>query len=475
MKMNNKVSLIIMSDSYKYSHFKLFPQGTEINNSYIESRGVELESGLPKDTEITFFGLQAYIQEYLTKPITMEDIDEAEKLITAHGLPFNRVDWETIVNEFEGLPPIYIEALPEGTVVKPGVAMVQVRNTDPRFAWLASFMETAILRAVWYPTTVATVSREAKKIIKKFLDDTADTTEGLPFKLHDFGARGVSSSETAMLGGMAHLVNFMGTDTVEALIGAMRYYGATGPVGFSIPASEHSTITSWGKENEVKAYENMLDVFAKPGAILACVSDSYDIYKSVSELWPSLKDKIVASGATLVIRPDSGDPVTVVTKIMEILAEKFGYTVNSKGFKVLNNVRVIQGDGINVQEIKRILYSMKMLEFSADNIAFGMGGALLQKVNRDTLKFAMKTNAVRVNGEWRDVFKHPVDSEFKKSKAGVLTTILRNGEYITLRADDVPYDANEPNQMQPVFSWDGFEKTQTFFTFDEVRTRAEVK
>lgn len=466
----SNINLILQADSYKYSHFQLFPEGTTHNNSYIESRGVDSKSGLPQDSEIVFFGLQAYIKEYLTKPIAEENVNEAEMLITAHGLPFNREDWMVIVNEFNGYLPIVIEALPEGTPVKPGVAMVQVRNTDPRFAWLASFMETAILRAVWYSSTVATLSRETKKIIKQFMEDTCDTTDGLPFKLHDFGARGVSSSETAMIGGMSHLVNFMGTDTVEALVGAIRYYGADGPVGFSIPASEHSTITSWGRENEVKAYENMLDKFAKPGAILACVSDSYNIYDSVETLWPSLKDKIIESGATLVIRPDSGDPVTVVTKIMEILAEKFGYTVNSKGYKVLNYVRVIQGDGIDITSLKSILFSLKMKDFSTENIAFGMGGGLLQKVNRDTFKFAMKTNAIRKdNGEWIDVFKQPIGSEFKKSKAGVLNTVYdENGELITVRATS----EDTTSMLKTVFANGNI---MSDITFDEVRENAKVK
>ncbi len=465
----SNINLILQADSYKYSHFKLFPEGTKVNNSYIESRGIDSKSDLPQDAEVVFFGLQAYIQEYLTKPITQEDIDEADKLISAHGLPFNREDWQVIVDEFNGYLPLYIEALPEGTVVKPGVAMVQVRNTDDRFAWLASFIETAIMRAVWYPSTVATVSREAKKIIKEFLETTADTTDGLPFKLHDFGARGVSSSESAMLGGMAHLVNFMGTDTVEALVGAIRYYGADGPVGFSIPASEHSTITSWGREGELAAYENMLDVFAKPGAIIACVSDSYNIFNAVENLWPSLKDKIVDSGVTLVIRPDSGDPVTVVTQITETLAEKFGYTMNSKGYKVLNNVRVIQGDGIDVQVMKRILYSLKMIGFSAENIAFGMGGALLQKVNRDTLKFAMKTNAIYKDGKWFDVYKQPVGSEFKKSKAGVLNTVYGDdGELVTVRGT-----VNDTVSMLMSKFFNG--NVSNISTFEEVRANAEVK
>ena len=183
--------------------------------------------------------------------------------------------------------------------------MVQVINTDPRVPWLTSYIETALLRAIWYPTTVATISYGIKEIIKEYLDQTSDDTKAqLPFKLHDFGARGTSSQESAMLGGMAHLVNFQGTDTLSAIVGARRYYNAN-MAGFSIPASEHSTMTSWGKEGETDAYTNMIKQFAGEGKIFAVVSDSYDIYNAVSNIWGiTLKEEVKKSGATLVIRPD---------------------------------------------------------------------------------------------------------------------------------------------------------------------------
>jgi nicotinamide phosphoribosyltransferase len=420
----NLLSTITRTDSYKFSQWNQYPKGTTHISSYIESRGGETES--------VFFGLQAFIKDYLTAPITMADVNRAERVITAHGLPFNREGWEIIVNEHGGKLPIEIQAVPEGTVMETHNVQVQVVNTDPRLWWLTSYLETALLRAVWYPSTVATKSRKMKKVIAKYLNETSDVPvmDQLMFKLHDFGARGASSGETAMLGGMGHLINFMGTDTFEAVEGVMAYYNTDEVVGFSIPASEHSTITSWGRENEVKAYENMLDTFGGPGKLVACVSDSFDIYAATRDLWGGvLKDKVIAMGGTLVVRPDSGDPETVPVEIIEILAEKFGFTVNSKGYKVLHpSVRVIQGDGINEHSLPRILANLKAAGFSADNIAFGMGGGLLQAWNRDTLKYAMKASAIRINeGEWVGFSKDPITDHGKRSKEGRLGLVMDCG------------------------------------------------
>lgn len=408
-------NIILSADSYKYSQFNQYPEGTEYVHSYIESRGGEYDN-------IVFLGTQAFLREYLSKPITMADIDEAEAIITAHGEPFNRAGWEYILFEHKGFLPVTIHALPEGTVTKPGTPLLTIENTDSKVYWLTSFLETALLRAIWYPTTVASNSLASRKVILEYLEKTGDPTS-IGFKLHDFGARGVSSFESAGLGGVAHLATgALGTDTITALLAARKYYDAD-MAGFSIPAMEHSTVTSWGRENEVESYRNMLRQYGKPGAILAAVSDSYDIYNAAAKLWgEELRQEVIDSGAVVVIRPDSGDPVLVNRKLVQLLGEKFGYTVNAKGFKVLNNVRLIQGDGITTLSIRSILGALTADGWSADNIAFGQGGALLQQLNRDTCQFAMKCSAICVYGEWRDVYKDPVGDSGKKSKRGRQTT-----------------------------------------------------
>ena len=412
-------NLLLNTDSYKVSMFKQYPAGTTGVYSYIESRG-----GIYDQT--VFFGLQAFIKEYLLDPITKEEIDVAEQILTAHGEPFNREGWEYILETHKGFLPLVIRAVPEGTVVPVKNVLVTVENTDPECFWLTTYLETALLRAVWYPTTVATQSKAIKNVIKQSLERTGDPSL-IDFKLHDFGARGVSSLESAGVGGAAHLVNFMGTDTITGLLYAREYYNA-GIAGFSIPAAEHSTITSWGRNNEVDAYRNMLKQFGREGSILAVVSDSYDIFNAASKLWgEELKDEVIASGATVVIRPDSGDPEQVCGKLIDILAQKFGCTTNDKGYKVLNNVRIIQGDGVNERTIRNILGRFQAFGWSADNIAFGMGGALLQAIDRDTQKFAMKCSSAQVNGEWIDVQKDPITDSGKKSKAGRVTLWTNSG------------------------------------------------
>lgn len=457
-------SIIIDTDSYKFSHWKQYPKGTNQIWSYIEARKDNLE--------IVNFGLQAFLKEYLSHPITKAHVDFAEKIVKAHGLPFNRKGWIHIVNKHGGYLPIQIEELPEGTVVDSHNCMVQITNTDPECYWLVSYIETALLRAVWYPSSIATLSREIKKTLKKYWEETSDSPiETLDFKLHDFGSRGVYSREAAKLGGMSHLVNFKGTDTAIALVAVMEYYGdmctpENNTFGFSIPASEHSTITSWGKEREIDAYRNMLKLYGGNGKILACVSDSYDFRNAVDNIWGGeLKNEVLNSGGTLVIRPDSGDPVHEVLYALNSLWKNFGGEVNTKGYKVIDPcVRLIQGDGINHTLVEKILQEMLKNGFSIDNIAFGMGGGLLTNVNRDTFSFAQKAFAIKIGDEIIDVFKKPVTDGRKSSKKGILSTYIEDGKWVT--SND-----RTKNMMIPVFK-NG--QLLNEISFNEVRENARI-
>jgi nicotinamide phosphoribosyltransferase len=397
--------------------------------SYVESRGGEYP-------ETLFFGLQYYLKEYLSKPITVEEVGRAKALFEKHGVPFNYEGWMYIAKDLKGKLPVIIRAVPEGTVLPTLLPLVTIESTDPKVFWIVSWLETSLLRNLWYPINVATRSYTIKKIIMAALEKSSDDPGAeIAFKLHDFGSRGVSSQESAMIGGAAHLVNFQGSDTIVGVHCANEYYHSD-MAGFSIPAAEHSSITSWGKDHEEDAYRNMLTQFAKPGSLLAVVSDSYDIYNAVSNLWgDKLKEEVIASGATVVIRPDSGNPPEVVTEILKRLDAKFGSTVNKKGFKVLNNVRVIQGDGINEHSIKEIIEKFLSAGYSQTNVAFGMGGALLQQHNRDTLKFAMKCSHIMVGEKSVNVFKNPVTDPGKVSKSGRLDLISGPKGLETVRLD----------------------------------------
>lgn len=457
-------NLILATDSYKHSHFLQYPPEARAICAYVEARPN------PFSDRVLFAGLQPFLLEDLAKPVTRADVDEAEAICTAHGVPFNRAGWNAVVKDYGGFLPLEIKALPEGTLVPTGVPLLQVENTDPRMPWLTTFIETALLRAIWYPTTVATLSWKCKAIIRTGLEKTSDDPAGqLPFKLHDFGARGVSSAESAALGGLAHLINFMGSDTLEGLVAARRYYGADMPA-FSIPAAEHSTMTSWGRDREEAAYENMLDRFDGEGRLVAVVSDSYDLDAAVAGIWGgTLREKVLSRQGTLVVRPDSGDPVETPVRTVRTLWDVFGGAVNGKGYRVLDpHVRVIQGDGMNIDSIARLIDRMVEEGFAIDNIAFGMGGGLLQQVNRDTLRFAMKANGLcDEKGLWHDVAKAPVTDPGKGSKAGRQAVVREGGRLVARRLDTV---APGEDRLVPV--WRNGDLLVRH-TFDEVRARSE--
>ena len=435
--MRRQSTIILNTDSYKVSMFAQYPSETTKVYSYLEARG-------PLHPETVFFGLQGFIKEYLLQPITQDDINAAIDFYALHGLPFNQKGWQRILDKHHGVLPLEIRAIPEGTVVPVRHPLVTVVNTDDELPWLTTWIETALVRAIWYPSTVATKDLMIRRFINQSLITSGDVS-GAPYKLHDFGARGASSFETASIGGAAHMLYFAGTDTVSGVTYLMDYYHA-GVVGTSIPAAEHSTIIAWGKDHEQDAYDNMLTQFAKPGSIVAVVSDSYDIYHAAETLWgTALKDKVIASGATIVIRPDSGDPLSVNLKLVEILGERFGYDINDKGYKVLRHVRLIQGDGVNPTTIKEIIDAFLSRKWSIDNIAFGMGSALLQQVYRDELGFAMKASAIERGGQWTSVAKQPVDSPFKDSKAGRVTSSYTEGQW----KQAILGDAND--QLRSVF------------------------
>ena len=241
--------------------------------------------------------------------------------------------------------------------------------------------------------------------------------------------------------------------------------------GFSIPAMEHSTVTSWGRDGEETSFRNMIKQNAKPGGLIACVSDSYNIYEACKLWGTKLKQDVLDSGATVVVRPDSGDPAEVVLDCIRILDEYFGHTVNDKGYKVLNNVRVIQGDGIDHTTIRAILFVTDMAGYSADNITFGQGGALLQQVNRDTMKFAMKCSSIGIRGDeatllWRDVYKDPITDHGKTSKKGRVTLMKDDAGNYFSGVEDWPKTA-----LEEVFR-DG--KLVRDMTFAQVRANAQA-
>lgn len=413
-------NLLLETDSYKLGHHQQYPPRTTKIYSYFESRvGAEYPYTV-------FFGLQYLIDKHLAgKVVTKEKIEEAQEIVDLHlgRGHFNIRGWEYIMRVHNGYLPIRIKAVCEGTVVPTGNVMMTVENTDPECYWLTNFIETLLVQ-VWYPSTVATVSRYVKENLKLHLSATGctDIDGVLKFMLHDFGCRGATCMEAAAIGGAAHLVNFSGTDTVPALALLRKYYQEN-MAGFSIPASEHSTMTSWGRDGEIAAYNNMLDKY--PTGAVSVVSDSWDLLDAASTIWGGvLRDKVLKRDGRLVVRPDSGDPTKINLELIDILWKKFGGTVNVTGHRVLSDkVRIIQGDGMTPASINGLLEASSEKMWAAENWVFGMGGGLLQRVNRDTQRFAFKCSYATVDGVDRDVFKKPKTDPTKDSKKGRLALI----------------------------------------------------
>lgn len=458
-----KRNIILTSDYYKSTHHKQYPKDTKIVYSYGESRGGKFPATL-------FFGLQAFIHEYMEGVIVEQwMIEEADKFLKrGFGFDyFNREGWQRIIDVHGGKLPIKIRAVQEGTIVPTNNVLFTIENTDEELPWLTNFIETSLLRGIWYPTTVATLSYNIKKSINDFCIKTG--CEISPFHLNDFGARGVSSGESAGLGGMAHLINFLGTDTIEGILAAQKYYNAD-VCGYSVMASEHSTTTIYGKEYELQAYQHFLDN-CPDEATLSVVIDSYDTENAVKNLLGgALKDKILARKGKVVFRPDSGDPVEISLSIVQWLWDIFGGTINEKGYKILDpHVGIIYGDSMNYENISKVLENFANHQFAASNIVFGSGGALIQSVNRDTQKFAIKCSAAKRGDNWIHVFKDPITDHGKRSKKGRLALVrYDNNEYTTV-PEELARD--EDNLLIPIFENGVLLKK---YTFDEVRNTAKL-
>lgn len=462
---------ILMTDSYKLAHWMQYPPKTDGVYSYFEAR-----TGA-KYNHTLFFGLQYLLQEYLAGQVFDEyDMDDAERLITAHlgdAKLFNRAGWQHILDQHNGYLPLRIKAVPEGLVVPTNNVLMTVENTDPEVPWLTNYVET-LLTHVWYPSTVATVSWHVKQDIKRYLKMTSSEGAIPDFMLHDFGYRGATGEEAAAIGGLAHLVNFKGTDTLAAMQLAVEHYGADySDLAFSVPATEHSVMTAEGRDGELDVLDRLIDTY--PTGILSVVADSYNIYDFVKAVC-ARSDVIKARDGVLVVRPDSTTdrhptPQGLTEWIVNELAHSFGSTVvrgdEWQDFRTLDpHVRVLWGDGIGPEGIEAILHTLKVGGWSAENMVFGMGGGLLQKVNRDTQRFAFKSSAQKLAGEpWRDIRKEPLDAS-KTSKGGRLQLINNGGTLQTVRDQGLPDDL-----LQTVFE-NGEVVAPT--TLAEVRERADI-
>lgn len=425
-----------MTDAYKFGgHIQQYPDGMNKIYSHLISRSDH------KYKEQMFFGLQYYLKRYLKCP-TFKDVEEAifyRKEILGDcplkvKLAFNDL-------ALLGYLPLKIKAVPEGMILPVKNVLMTITNTHPDFYWLVGYVESLLLK-VWNTISVATYSYEMKKLITKYVEMTCESKDIIPFMLHDFGYRGCSSEETAALSGAAHLCNFLGTDTVPAVKLIHDYYGSSSSIGVSVPASEHSVMCAYGRENEIEAFRNMLRLY--PTGIVSIVADSYNLWNVLENILPALKDEILGRDGKVVIRPDSGNPQEIILGhgvgyseaetygCLVMLDRVFGSTINSKGYKVLNpKIGLIYGDGMYYERYKHILQDMQAMSYAASNLVIGVGALLLQQHNRDDLGITFKATYGERNGTPFDIIKDPITDRKKKSLQGLLCLQEKDGVFST--------------------------------------------
>lgn len=440
MKNELNVNFILNVDSYKTGHGFMTKDGVVASESIISARK-------PNEftSHVVMMGIQVYLQKYLSIRITKEDIDEAEFETSQRGDDFDRDFWEHILEKYDGTIPLHIRAIPEGTIVPVGCPLVRSISTDPRVAVISSYIETQLQRAIHFPTTVATNARS----IKEVLADTMERHAGhrnVDYHLHNFGDRSASSYESAWLAGIAHATSFSGSDCLVANRYIRHYYDTEKTFLTSVTASEHSATCSNSDADKrddfsmavkmIRLWEKKVDAFIAKGSagvppIVSIVIDTYDAYRFARDyIGTRLIDTIreIAAkcpGAKVVLRPDSGDATTMPIDILDILMDKFGYTVNAQGYKVLPSyIGVIQGDGIDEYSIRKIIANLDAKKYSLENIVFGMGGKLVHPPKgRDSFSFAMKGCAQQLeDGTWEDLFKDPITDVGKRSLRGRVTT-----------------------------------------------------
>jgi nicotinamide phosphoribosyltransferase len=446
--MKNLLNPMLMSDFYKQSHRNQYPVGTEKVYSTWTPRGTRMEGV----DEVVLFGLQGFIKKYLVdyfndnffnKPL--EKVRESFRRMLKYTLG-GEPDLIHIEELHKlGYLPIKIKALKEGELVPTRVPCITIENTEPKFFWITNFLETLMSCELWQPITSATIAFEYRKIVEKYAKETVGNLNHVPFQCHDFSMRGMSSVESAMTSGAGHLLSFSGTDTIPAIAYLEEYYNADIEkelVGTSIPATEHSVMCSYGNVNEFELFKRLLtEVY--PNGIFSAVSDTWDLWKVLTEYLPNLKDEVLGRDGKLVIRPDSGDPIKIICGddsyavgtpqnkgVIQLLWDTFGGTLNELGYKELNShIGAIYGDSITLERAEQICKQLKENGFASSNIVFGVGSYTYQYNTRDTFCQAMKATYAVVNGEERLLFKDPVtDNGTKKSQRGLVAVVEAYGQ-----------------------------------------------
>ena len=485
---------LLLTDGYKTGHHQQYPKGTTLVYSNFTPRSNKYA---PKGCdEVVVFGPQMVMKqlhemfqnEFFSKP-KAEVCGEMKRELSAYlGSDYD-------VSHFEALHdlghlPIAVKSLPEGTKAPIKVPVLTIYNTHPDFYWVTNYLETILSNLLWKPMTSATIAHQYRKVLTQWMEKTdKERAWFVDWQGHDFSMRGMDSVEAVISSGLGHLTSFSGSDSLPAIHGARKYYGATDFVAGSVPATEHSVMCAGGKEDEVETFRRLLETY--PTGILSVVSDTWDLWKVCTEHVVTLKEEILARDGKLVIRPDSGDPVHILCGysgtqgdeyvdpttpegkgVIELLWDVFGGTVNEQGYKVLDShIGAIYGDSITIDRANEICKRLEAKGFASTNVVLGIGSFTYQYNTRDTFGFAMKATYVEVNGVGREIFKDPItDDGTKKSATGLLFVGLDDNLQIALY-DKVSWKEEGMGLLQTIYKDGKFENTTTL---NEVREKLKA-
>jgi nicotinamide phosphoribosyltransferase len=485
-----RINPLTAIDFYKADHRRQYPAGTQQVYSNFTARSAKHASLLDGDAQVVFFGLQYFIKDFLIEAWNTHFFHKPkERVVNKYrdrmfrALGDNAITLEHIEALHDlGYLPIRIKALPEGSLVPIGVPMLTIVNTVPEFFWITNYLETILSAYIWKPITSATIAYQYKKLLRFYIEKTHSAArEFINFQAHDFSFRGMSSLQSAVISGAAHLTSFMGTDSVCSIDLVEDYYGGVkdGILGCSVPATEHSVMCMGLQDGEVETFRRLICELY-PAGILSVVSDTWDFWHVVTVLLPQLKGEIMKRDGKLVIRPDSGDPTKIITGddeapegsperkgAIECLFEIFGGTMTAEGYKVLDShIGLIYGDSINLTRARAILNRLEAKGFASSNVVLGVGSYTYQYNTRDTFGFAVKATSGIVDGVRRDIFKNPkTDTGEKKSAKGLLRVEKIGSRYVLF--DNQTEEQENAGELKTVFLDGALEKETGF---DEIRS-----
>ena len=460
---------LLLTDGYKVDHRRQYPEGTTLVYSNWTPRKSRIE-GVDK---VVFFGLQYFIKKYIIQDFKNDFFNQPkEEVVKRYARRINNYLGENLVGTEHieqlhdlGYIPMVFKALPEGSSVPTRVPMFTMYNTKPEFFWLTNYFETLLSAVVWMPCNSASIAKKYREVLDRYAAETSSAPGFVDWQGHDFSMRGMAGIEAAVTSSAGHLLSFTGTDTIPAIDFLEEYYNANSDkelIGGSVAATEHSVMCMGTTSGEFETFKRLiLDVY--PKGVVSIVSDTWDLWKVLTDYLPRLKNEIVQREGKVVLRPDSGNPVDIICGnpagktseekkgVIELLWDVFGGSTNSKGYKELvPQIGAIYGDSITIDRATQICERLKAKGFSSTNVVLGIGSYTYQYNTRDTFGFAMKATYGEVNGEGREIFKDPVtDDGTKKSAKGLMKVVLENGNYKLI--DQVSWEEEKSGELKEVF------------------------